>query len=92
MSNFASFPDYPTFGPGGNGDWFRRDGMKSALQTPGWLASKGIDAFEYEATRGVNASEEALRALVRRRASITSAFLCTRPISFRSRVSIPKSA
>ena len=62
MSNFASFPDYPTFGPGGNGDWFRRDGMKSALQTPGWLASKGIDAFEYEATRGVNASEEALRA------------------------------
>jgi len=62
VSNFASFPDYPTFGPGGNGDWFRRDGMKSALQTPGWLASKGIDAFEYEATRGVNASEEALRA------------------------------
>jgi hypothetical protein len=35
VSNFASFPDYPTFGPGGNGDWFRRDGMKSALQTPG---------------------------------------------------------
>ena len=55
-------PDYPTFGPGGNGDWFRRDGMKSPLQTPGWLKSKGIDAFEYEATRGVNASEDALRA------------------------------
>ena len=49
MPNFATFPDHPTFGPGGNGDWFRRDGMKSALQTPGWLASKGIDAFEYEA-------------------------------------------
>ena len=53
---------YAVFGPGGNGDWFRADGMKSALQTPGWLRSKGIDAFEYEATRGVNASEEALRA------------------------------
>ena len=53
---------YAVFGPGGNGDWFRADGMKSALQTPGWLMSKGIDAFEYEATRGVNASEEALRA------------------------------
>ena len=53
---------YALFGPGGNGDWFRADGMKSALQTPGWLKSKGIDAFEYEATRGVNASEESLRA------------------------------
>jgi deoxyribonuclease-4 len=53
---------YALFGPGGNGDWFRADGMKNALQTPGWLESKGIDAFEYEATRGVNASEEALRA------------------------------
>ena len=53
---------YALFGPGGNGDWFRADKMKSALQTPGWLRSKGIDAFEYEATRGVNASEEALRA------------------------------
>ena len=53
---------YALFGPGGNGDWFRADGMKSALQTPGWLKLKGIDAFEYEATRGVNASEESLRA------------------------------
>ena len=53
---------YACFGPGGNGDWFRADGMKTALQTPGWLKSKGIDAFEYEATRGVNASEEMLRA------------------------------
>ena len=49
--------NYAKFGPGGNGDWFRADGMKNALQTPGWLQSKGIDAFEYEATRGVNASE-----------------------------------
>ena len=53
---------YALFGPGGNGDWFRAEKMKSALQTPGWLKSKGIDAFEYEATRGVNASEESLRA------------------------------
>lgn len=60
--NRPALPDHPTFGPGGNGDWFRRDGMKSVLQTPGWLRSKGIDAFEYEATRGVAASEESLRA------------------------------
>ncbi len=52
----------PLFGPGGNGDWFRRDGGRSALQTPGWLEKIGLDAFEYEATRGVNASEESLRA------------------------------
>lgn len=55
--------NYAKFGPGGNGDWFRADGMKHVLQTPGWLKSKHIDAFEYEATRGVNAGEEALRAL-----------------------------
>ncbi len=56
------FPSYPTFGPGGNGDWFRRDGMKSMLQTPGWLDRVGLDAFEYEATRGISASEENLLA------------------------------
>ena len=56
------FPSYPTFGPGGNGDWFRRDGMKSMLQTPGWLDRVGLDAFEYEATRGVSAGEESLLA------------------------------
>ena len=56
------FPSYPTFGPGGNGDWFRRDGMKSLLQTPGWLHRVGLDAFEYEATRGVSAGEENLLA------------------------------
>ncbi len=55
--------NFPTFGPGGNGDWFRRDGMKSPLQTPGWLSRVGLDSFEYEATRGVTAGEDALRAL-----------------------------
>ena len=50
------------FGPGGNGDWFYRDGMKSSLQVPGWIERVGLDAYEYEATRGVNAGEEALRA------------------------------
>ena len=56
------FPNYATFGPGGNGDWFRRDGMKSLQQTPGWLDRVRLDAFEYEATRGVSAGEEALLA------------------------------
>lgn len=50
------------FGPGGNGDWFYRDGMKSSLQVPGWISKVGLDAYEYEATRGINAGEDALRA------------------------------
>jgi sugar phosphate isomerase/epimerase len=36
--------------------------MKSMLQTPGWLDRVGLDAFEYEATRGISASEENLLA------------------------------
>ena len=63
MSSPIHFPTYATFGPGGNGDWFRRDGMKSLGQTPGWLDRVGLDAFEYEATRGVSASEESLLML-----------------------------
>ncbi len=63
MENKRTFPDFPTFGPGGLCDWFRRDGMKSPLQAPGWLESIGLNAFEYEATRGVTAGEDTLRAL-----------------------------
>ena len=54
---------YAKFGPGGNGDWFYEEKMKSVLQAPGWLASKHLDAYEYEATRGVNAGESVLRSL-----------------------------
>lgn len=53
---------FAKFGPGGNGDWFYRDGMKSSLQVPGWIRKVGLDAYEYEATRGVVAGEDALRA------------------------------
>lgn len=63
MPSYTEFPTYATFGPGGNGDWFRRDGMKSVGQTPGWLDRVGLDAFEYEATRGVSASEDSLLLL-----------------------------
>lgn len=51
------------FGPGGNGEWFARDGMKSTLQSPGWIREKGLDAFEYEAGNGIVASEATLRAI-----------------------------
>lgn len=54
---------FATFGPGGNGEWFAREGKKSTLQSPGWLQEKGLDAFEYEAGNGITAGEESLRAV-----------------------------
>lgn len=53
----------PTFGPGGNGEWFYREGGKSTGQSPAWLAGKGLDAFEYEAGNGITASEASLAAV-----------------------------
>ena len=53
----------PTFGPGGNGEWFKSEGGKSTTQAPGWLKSKGLDAYEYEAGKGIMAGEGALAAI-----------------------------
>ncbi len=52
--------DRPMFGPGGNGEWFKSEGGKATVQAPGWLHSKGLDAYEYEAGKGVNAGEGVL--------------------------------
>jgi len=49
-----------TFGPGGNSVDFP---FKSSLEAPGWLASLGLDLYEYECGRGVNISEESAREL-----------------------------
>ncbi|MBQ9779625.1 MAG: TIM barrel protein [Clostridia bacterium] len=54
---------HPTFGPGGNGDLFKAEGGKSTLQMPGWLQKKGLDAYEYEAGKGIMAGEDALRGI-----------------------------
>ena len=53
----------PTFGPGGNGEWFKQEGGKSTTQAPGWLQKKGLDAYEYEAGKGIMAGEGALLAI-----------------------------
>ena len=53
----------PTFGPGGNSDAFKAAGKKSTVQAPEWIRSIGLDAYEFEAGRGVNASEDVLRAI-----------------------------
>lgn len=52
-----------TFGPGGNGEWFYREGKKSTLQAPEWVKEKGLDAFEYEAGNGIAGSEATLRGI-----------------------------
>ena len=55
--------NHATFGPGGNSDSFAKEGHKSTIEAPAFVASRGLDAYEYEAGRGVNASEEVLRKL-----------------------------
>lgn len=52
-----------TFGPGGNSESFYGEGFKSSLQAPAWLASRGLDAYEYQAGNGLTAGEKSLRAV-----------------------------
>lgn len=46
------------FGPAGTADSFRAEGYKNTLQVPGYLASHGLDAFEYQCGRGVRITAE----------------------------------
>ncbi len=41
------------FGPAGNSDSFYAEGFKASEQMPGWLKSKGLDAYEYQCGNGV---------------------------------------
>ncbi len=52
-----------TFGPGGNCADFAAAGLRSTLQSPGWVKRNGLDAFEYEAGNGISAGEASLRAV-----------------------------
>lgn len=51
------------FGPGGNADAFRKAGYRSTLDAPRFVASCGLDAYEYEAGQGISASPETLAAI-----------------------------
>ncbi len=55
--------DRPTFGPGGNSESFYNEGMKATIQAPGWLAARGLDAYEYQAGNGLTAGEATLRKI-----------------------------
>lgn len=51
------------FGTAGNSRSFYDEGFKSSTQAPGWLAARGLDAYEYAAGRGVALSQETALAI-----------------------------
>ena len=46
------------FGPSGNPEAFYEEGNKASIQMPGWLEKKGLEAYEYQCSKGVNVSEK----------------------------------
>ncbi len=54
---------HATFGPGGNSLSFYAEGHKSTIEAPAFVRKKGLDAYEYEAGKGLRTSEETLRAI-----------------------------
>ncbi len=51
------------FGPAGNPDAFYAAGHKASSEMPAWLAGLGLDAYEYQCSRGVTVREETARAI-----------------------------
>lgn len=53
------------FGPAGASASFYVQGHKSSLDMPEWLRERGLNAYEYQCSRGVNIGEEMARRLGR---------------------------
>jgi deoxyribonuclease-4 len=51
------------FGPAGNSDSFYAEGFKTTLDVPRWLSEKGLNAYEYQCTRGVRITQAFAEAL-----------------------------
>ncbi|MCF8010421.1 MAG: TIM barrel protein [Clostridiales bacterium] len=51
------------FGAAGNTQSFYDQGYKSSLYMPGWLNERGLNAYEYQCTRGVNIKQETAQKL-----------------------------
>lgn len=49
------------FGPSGNSESFYEQGYKSSVQMPAWLNAMGLNAYEYQCSKGVKVSETAAR-------------------------------
>jgi deoxyribonuclease IV len=53
----------PRFGPAGNSDSFYAGGMKESVQAPAWLRDMGLNAYEYQCSRGVHVGQAAARKI-----------------------------
>jgi deoxyribonuclease-4 len=53
----------PKFGQAGNPDAFYAAGFKASVDMPAWLAAQGLDAYEYQCSRGVTIGEATARAI-----------------------------
>ena len=51
------------FGPAGNSEAFYKEGYKKTVEVFGWIAAKGLDAYEYQCGRGVNLKQETAQAI-----------------------------
>ncbi len=49
------------FGVAGNSESFYAEGNKHTTESPAWLKSKGLDAYEYQCGRGYTAGETSMR-------------------------------
>ena len=50
----------PTFGPAGNSESFYAEKYKSTTQAPAWLATRGLDAYEFQGGNGISAGDATL--------------------------------
>ena len=51
------------FGPSGNSESFYEQGHKSSVEMPQWLRDMGLDAYEYQCSKGVKVSEPTARKI-----------------------------
>ena len=51
------------FGPSGNSDSFYAEGHKASLEMPKWLKGRGLNAYEYQCSKGVKVSKETANKL-----------------------------
>lgn len=60
---FNNTNNRPTFGVGGNSESFYAEGHKNTAEAFEWLKGRGLDAYEYQAGKGVVAGEDTLRKI-----------------------------
>lgn len=62
------------FGPSGNSESFYGQGFKSSVQMPAWLAGMGLNAYEYQCSKGVQIKEN-MASLIGEQARKSGIFL-----------------